>query len=149
MCLILMTATESYCHLIIIISWHGCKHFPNDWPFARGIHRSPVDSPHKGPVTISLMLSLMLTWTRCWTNSQVAIDFRCHVAYVTSLQWQKTQKAQIIFLILGLYFYFPYDWHTKVAVVSWYHQSPLIPVHYGTWWVCTGIHWADQQWVSY
>ena len=23
------------------------KHFTRDWPFARGIHASPVDSPHK------------------------------------------------------------------------------------------------------
>ena len=25
--------------------------FPRYWPFVRGIHRSPVNSPHKGPVT--------------------------------------------------------------------------------------------------
>ena len=24
------------------------KHFPRYWPFVRGIHRSPVNSPHKG-----------------------------------------------------------------------------------------------------
>ena len=28
-----------------VIKW---KHFPRYWPFVRGIHRSPVDSPHKG-----------------------------------------------------------------------------------------------------
>ena len=28
-----------------VIEW---KHFPCDWPFMRGIHRSPVNSPHKG-----------------------------------------------------------------------------------------------------
>ena len=28
-----------------VIKW---KHFPRDWPFVRGIHRSPVNSPHKG-----------------------------------------------------------------------------------------------------
>ena len=28
-----------------VIRW---KHFPRYWPFVRGIHRSPVDSPHKG-----------------------------------------------------------------------------------------------------
>ena len=26
------------------------KRFPNYWPFARGIHRWPLNSPHKGPV---------------------------------------------------------------------------------------------------
>ena len=29
-----------------VIKW---KHFPRHWPFVRGIHRSPVNSPHKGP----------------------------------------------------------------------------------------------------
>ena len=28
-----------------VIKW---KHFPRYWPFLRGIHRSPVNSPHKG-----------------------------------------------------------------------------------------------------
>ena len=28
-----------------VIKW---KYFPRYWPFVRGIHRSPVDSPHKG-----------------------------------------------------------------------------------------------------
>ena len=28
-----------------VIKW---KHFPRYWPFVRGIHRSPVISPHKG-----------------------------------------------------------------------------------------------------
>ena len=28
-----------------VIKW---KHFPHYWPFVRGIHRSPVISPHNG-----------------------------------------------------------------------------------------------------
>ena len=28
-----------------VIKW---KHFPRYWPFVQGIHRSPVNSPHKG-----------------------------------------------------------------------------------------------------
>ena len=28
-----------------VIKW---KHFPRYWPYVRGIHRSPVNSPHKG-----------------------------------------------------------------------------------------------------
>ena len=28
-----------------VIKW---KQFPRNWPFVRGIHRSPVNSPHKG-----------------------------------------------------------------------------------------------------
>ena len=34
-----------------VIKW---KYFPRYWPFVWGIHRSPVNSPHKGPVTWNL-----------------------------------------------------------------------------------------------
>ena len=42
-------------------NWHGkwhddvmkWKHFPRYWPFVRGIHRTPVNSPQKRPVTWS------------------------------------------------------------------------------------------------
>ena len=33
-----------------VIKW---KHFPRNWPFVRGIHRSPVNSPTQRPVTRS------------------------------------------------------------------------------------------------
>ena len=37
-----------------IITW---KSFPYYWPFVRGIHRSPVDSPHKEQVVQSFDVS--------------------------------------------------------------------------------------------
>ena len=40
-----------------VIEW---KHFPPYWPFVRGIHRSPVNSHHKRPVTRSLCVSFDL-----------------------------------------------------------------------------------------
>ena len=35
-----------------VIKW---KHFPHYWPFVRGIHWSPVNSPHKGQWCRALM----------------------------------------------------------------------------------------------
>ena len=35
------------------------KHFPLYWPFVRGIHRSPVNSPHKGQWHRALRFSLI------------------------------------------------------------------------------------------
>ena len=35
-----------------VIKW---KHFPRYWPFVRGIHRSPVTSPHKGQLRGALI----------------------------------------------------------------------------------------------
>ena len=39
-----------------VIKW---KHFPRYWPFVRGIHRSPVNFPHKGQWRGALMFSLI------------------------------------------------------------------------------------------
>ena len=44
--------------------------------FVRGIHRSPVDSLHNGPVIQALDISLMLSRTNCWANTLVAGDMR-------------------------------------------------------------------------
>ena len=39
-----------------VIKW---IHFPRYWPFVRGIHRSPVNSPHKGQWRRALKFSLI------------------------------------------------------------------------------------------
>ena len=39
-----------------VIKW---KHFARNWPFVRGIHRSPVNSPHKGQWRGDLVFSLI------------------------------------------------------------------------------------------
>ena len=49
-----------------VIKW---KHFPRYWPFVRGIHRWPVNSPHKGQWRGALMFSLIYAWINDWVNS--------------------------------------------------------------------------------
>ena len=61
-----------------IIKW---KHFPHYWPFLRGIHRSPVNSPHKGPWRGALMFSLICAWTNAWVNNRDGDDLRRHRAH--------------------------------------------------------------------
>ena len=61
-----------------VIKW---KHFPRDWPFVRGIHRSPVNSPHKGQWRGALMCSLICVWINGWINNREAGDFRRHPAH--------------------------------------------------------------------
>ena len=43
-----------------VIKW---EHFPRYWPFVRVIHRSPVNSPHKGQWRGALMFSLICART--------------------------------------------------------------------------------------
>ena len=61
-----------------VIKW---KHFPHYWPFARGIHRSPVNSPHKGQWRGALMFSLICAWINAWVNNCEAGDLRRHRAH--------------------------------------------------------------------
>ena len=61
-----------------VIKW---KHFSHCWPFAQGIHRSPVNFPHKGQWRGSLMLSLICVWTNGWVNNREAGDLRRYLAH--------------------------------------------------------------------
>ena len=56
-----------------VIKW---KHFLRYWPFARGIHRSPVNSPHKGQWRGALMFSLICVWINGWVNNREAGDLK-------------------------------------------------------------------------
>ena len=56
-----------------VIKW---KHFPRHWPFARGIHRSPVNSPHKGQLREALMFTLICARINAWVNNREAGDLR-------------------------------------------------------------------------
>ena len=57
------------------------KHFPRYWPFVRGIHWWPVNSPHKGQWRGSLMFSLICAWTKGWVNTRDVDDLRRHRAH--------------------------------------------------------------------
>ena len=65
------------------------KHFPRNWPFVRGIHRSPVNSPHKGQWRGALMISLICVWINDWLTNREAGDLRRYRAHydVIVMQW--------------------------------------------------------------
>ena len=58
-----------------VIKW---KHFPRYWPFVRGIHWSPVNSPHKGEWRSALVFSLICIWINSSANNREAGDLRRH-----------------------------------------------------------------------
>ena len=57
------------------------KPFPRYWPFVRGIHRSPVNSPHKGQWHGALMFCLICAWTNVWVSNRDAGDLRRHCTH--------------------------------------------------------------------
>ena len=61
-----------------VIKW---KQFPCYWPFVRGIHRSPVNYPHKAQWRGALMFSLICAWTNGSVNNVDAGVLRRHRAH--------------------------------------------------------------------
>ena len=53
---------------------HAVSNHQPHWPFVRGIHRSPVNSPHKGQWRGALMFSLICAWINAWVNNREAGD---------------------------------------------------------------------------
>ena len=53
-----------------VIKW---KYFSCYWSFVRGIHRSPVNSSHKGQWRGALMFSLICVWINGWVNNHKAM----------------------------------------------------------------------------
>ena len=62
-----------YCTHDDVIKW---KHFPRYWSFVRGIHRSPVNSPHKSQWRGALMYII-----NGWVNNGESGDLRRHRAH--------------------------------------------------------------------
>ena len=61
-----------------VIKW---KYFPRYWPFLWGIHRWPLNSPHKGQCRGALMFSLISALTNGWGNKWDAGDLIRHRAH--------------------------------------------------------------------
>ena len=61
-----------------MMKWANGSIFRVTGPLCRGIHRSPVNSPHKGQWHGALMFSLTCTWINGWVNNHEASNLRRH-----------------------------------------------------------------------
>ena len=61
-----------------VVKW---KQFPCWWPFVRGIHRSPLNCPHKGQWHGALKFSLICARINGWLNNREAGNLRRHRAH--------------------------------------------------------------------
>ena len=101
-----------------VIKW---KHFPRYWPFVRGIHRSPVDSPHKGQDRGALMFSLICAWTNGWANNRDAADLRRHHTHYDITVMSRT----CVYPEEGFHLSAPSQRQIKIQVLQ-IHLSPKI-----------------------
>ena len=86
-----------------VIKW---KHFPRYWPFVWGIHRSPVNSPHRGQWRGALMFSLICVWINSWINNREAGELRRYRAHsdviVINFWWAGSRFLHLSTSLCGL-----------------------------------------------
>ena len=77
LCLLGKQVLKALCH-DDVIKW---KHFPRYWPFVLGIHRSPLNSPHKDQWSGALMLPVICARIDVWPNNREAGELRRNRAH--------------------------------------------------------------------
>ena len=92
----------------------------------RGIHRSPVNSPHKGQWRGALMFfSLICTWTNIRVNNRDAGDLICHrVHYDVTVMHQRSKASRTISNFINTYF--ATQPRTNQILLHWYCSSHTI-----------------------
>ena len=103
------------------------KHFPRYWPFLRGIHRSPVNSPQKGQWRGPLMFSLICAWIDGWVNNGEAGDLRRYRAYydVIVMIWSKPNGRCSYLSGLLQWHWGDHEQTMKIGLIQWSHFKLL------------------------
>ena len=118
-----------------VIKW---KRFLRYWPFVQGIHRCPVNSPHKGQWRGALMFSLICTQINSWVNNGEAGDLRRHHAYYdvivmtnsnasSTACWRQTTKKS-----------------SKLHITSLWEQNPVVAGGFSSQRVCNAVVFPSQ-----
>ena len=110
-----------------VIKW---KHFPPYWPFMLGIHRSPVNSPHKSQWRGALMFSLICAWINRSVNNGGAGDLRRYRAHYGVIVMVSPNVSYVNLVVPSIW------WWTSVTI------TPL-HVHQRFW--C----WYEQCWFEW
>ena len=101
-----------------VIKW---KHFPRYWPFVRGIHRSPVNSPHKGQWRGALVFSLIWAWINGWVNNREAGDLRRQRAHYDVIVTRWASEARLT----SISTWWRHDMETLFTAGSLWEESHL------------------------
>ena len=92
-----------------VIKW---KHFQRYWPFVRGIHQPPMNSPHKGQWRRAFMFSLIYGWLNGWVNNREAGEL-------------KRRCAHYDVIVIGSKFQC-HPRHRKISLFTKYHPNDRI-----------------------
>ena len=122
----IMADSQKFLNHDDVIKW---KHFPRNWPLVRGIHRSPVNSPHKGQWRGALMFSLICVWINGWVNNREAGDFRRYRAHygVIVMEWLKLIQGSCA---SGFHVLAPNLPTQSIGIVMMSHESHCVQNHW-------------------
>ena len=119
-----------------VIKW---KHFPRYWPFVRGIHRPPVNSPHKGQWRGALMFTLIWARINSWVNNCEAGDlrrYRPHYGVIVMLKfdgWPRKIIGHIFYTTSSFVHHFKSISELKLVLQSGNTQFELKSIFLAAW----------------
>ena len=123
MCVCLVNKSQSFHlrqapepRLLVVIVMKDCYQFfskhctlylplPRYWPYVRGIHRSAVNSPHKGQWRGALMFSLICVWINGWVNNREAGILRRHRGHYDVIVMLPAQVKMVCWLHVCCFVY--------------------------------------------
>ena len=108
-----------------VIKW---KHIPRYWRFVRGIHRNPVNCPHKGQWCGALMFTLSCARINGWVNNREAGDLRRHRAHYDVI------VIRLVMLCLATFS------STVISLFVFWYWSNHEHAIYNFWWNIQCIH---------
>ena len=111
-----------------VIKW---KHFPRNWPLVRGIHRSPVNSPHKGQWRGALMFSLICAWIKGWVNDGEVGDLRLYRAHYDVIVMNNILLMSI--------------WLFNTCVDGYYNKQFYSAAHNATSYIIAEFQWCQSH----
>ena len=114
-----------------VIKW---KHFPRYWPFVRGIHQSPVNSPNKWPVTRSCDVSFDLrlnkrlnkqSWGWWFETLSCPLWRHCNVSLLCKIVCRHGTYNMFVryFMCLRLNLFFRFSWCILWKCFYFYHTT--------------------------
>ena len=124
--------------------------FSRYWLFVRGIHRSPVNSPHKGQWRGALMFSLICTWINGGVNNHEAGDLRRYRAHydvsVMMILWFHHISWAALWIMVdwigvyNRYFIWVYkslcmDYDVLINALMWYAHHIYLHFWAKHWWM--------------
>ena len=140
---------------------HQMEIFPHYWPFGRGIHRSPVNSPDKGQWRGALMFSLICVWINGWVNIRKAGDlrrFRAHydviVMHRSNLSRPDIPQTHFVWRILdcpvcNYQLHITETWRRHQCDRDWNMDQTCWASHVFNWFKLhrSFLYGSNQQWI--